>query len=82
MSDSERQSLLKNEDTSMYTSASGGSTTAVAAAAVSQGGDVGIAAQQQQTEGKSSINPNRILQADLMFFRFVGVGGIIYKAKS
>lgn len=55
MGDNERQSLLKNEDTSMYTSASavvgGGSTNAVAASQ----DDVGIAAQQQsqpQTEGK------------------------------
>lgn len=51
MGDSERQSLLKNEDTSMYTSAT---AAADSAAGVSQGGDVaGIAAQQQpqQTEG-------------------------------
>lgn len=58
MGDSERQSLLKNEDTSMYTSAStgvgvvGGTTNA----AVAQG-DVGVAGQQQPsqpppTEGK------------------------------
>lgn len=62
MGDSERQSLLKNEDTSMYT---GGATVVPG-----NQGDVGVTGQQQQqppqqqqsTEGKlfssSSLNYN------------------------